>query len=250
MSRAPDTDQRRSLRAGAHVSRLLTIVLVALLVTGSVVATGDSSTEIDAQSQQTDSAFVVALEDDGDANVSITVSFDLTDEADRTAFNALQTNETKREQLEARTEKRFRTVAASTANETGREMTIENPRVSFETVDQNDRGIVSVSATWTELAATDDDRLRLSKPFASGFIAEQPVVLTLPDGYTLAESTPAPADRTDTRITWGANTSLEGYEAVVVPSDTEAESGDAQPGFGLGATAVTVAAAAWLRRQR
>ncbi|MFC4544274.1 DUF4897 domain-containing protein [Halosolutus amylolyticus] len=247
MNREPN--QPRLRRVGVYASRLFAVVLVALLLTGSVAATADSASAIDAHSQGTDSAFVVALEDDGDATVTVVVTFDLTDEADRAAFQSLKENETKRSELEARTERRLQSVVAGVANETDREMAIEETRVSFETDDQTDRGIVSVSATWRGFAATEDGLLTIAEPFNSGFTADQAVVLQLPDGYALAEATPEPSERADGHVSWDANTSLEGYEAVIVPSDG-ADDGDSQPGFGLGAAAIAIAGGVWSRRRR
>ncbi|OLZ41712.1 hypothetical protein A6E15_12265 [Natrinema saccharevitans] len=246
------TDRDRLLPNGTYRAGLLSVVLVGLLLTGSVAASLDGAHST-ARSQETDadSAFEVALDSDGDATVIVHVTFDLSDEADRAAFESLEANETKRSQLETRTERRLQTVATSAANETGREMAIEDTRTSFETDEGTDRGIVSVSATWTEFAATDDDRLTVTEPFASGFTSERPVVMALPEGYSLSASTPEPSERTDGRIVWDANTSLEGYEAVVTPADESADEGtDEQPGFGLGAAVAAIAGSAWLYRRR
>lgn len=249
MNRGPN--QPRLRRVGPYASRLFVVLLVALLVTGSAVATVGSANAIDADSRSadTDSAFVVALEEDGDATVTVAVTFDLTDEADRAAFRSLTENETKRSELESRTERRLRSVVAGVANETDREMAIEETRVSFETDEGTDRGIVSVSANWRGFAATEDERLTVAEPFNSGFTAEQAVVLKLPDGYALEAATPEPSERTDGRISWDANTSLEGYEAVIVPSDGAGDS-DSQPGFGLGAAVIAIAGGAWVYRRR
>ncbi|WP_226005641.1 DUF4897 domain-containing protein [Natrinema salinisoli] len=245
------SNRPRLRRLGAYTSRLFAVVLVALLLTGSVVATADSASAIDAHSQETDSdsAFVVALEDDGDATVTVAVTFDLTDEADRAAFRSLEENETERRELESRTERRLQTVVADVANETDREMAIENTGVSFETDEAADRGVVSVSATWRGFAATEDGRLTVAEPFTSGFTADQAVVLELPDGYALAESTPEPSERVDGHISWDATTSLDGFEAVIAPSGG-ANDGDSQPGFGLGAAVIAIAGGAWLHCRR
>ncbi|MDF9745391.1 DUF4897 domain-containing protein [Natrinema salsiterrestre] len=249
MNRGPNGLQFR--RLGASTSRLFAVVVVALLLTGSVVATADSASAIDAHSQETgsDSAFVVALEDDGDATVTVAVTFDLTDEADQAAFRSLEENETERSELESRTERRLRSVVAGVADETDREMAIEEAGVSFETDEGTDRGIVSVSATWRGFAATEDGRLTVAEPFTSGFTAEQAVVLELPDGYALAESTPEPSERADGQVSWDATTSLDGFEAVIAPSDGTND-GDSQPGFGLGAAVIAIAGGAWVHCRR
>ena len=261
MTQNRTTERSRRVRFGTGASRLLAVFLVALAVTGSAVASPDGAGTTDEHSQP-DTPLVVALEEDGDATVSVDNSFDLTDEADRAAFEALQANETKQAALESRTERRFRAVAAETANETGREMAIEDVSLSFETTDGGDRGVVSVSATWTRFAAADGDRLTVSEPLASGFTADQPVVLKPPEGYELERSTPTPSERTDDRLTWNADASLEGYEAVLVPASdgsgsdgesadgTENGSDDGQPGPGFVVAGASMALGAWLHRRR
>ncbi|GAB3671788.1 DUF7345 domain-containing protein [Halopiger thermotolerans] len=220
-------------------------------LTGGAAASGGTGATQDASTSE--SAFVVALEEGGDATVTVRVGFDLTDEADRAAFEALRENETKQDQLEARTERRFRAVAAEAANATGREMTIESVRTSFETTDGGDRGVVSVSADWRGFAATADGTLRVTEPFASGFTAEQPVVLRYPDGYALAEADPTPSGRTDERAVWDANTSLEGYEAAIAPTDdggADGGSGDSLPGPGVVGSLAAIGGGVWLHRRR
>lgn len=246
------TDRYRVSRTGGRVSRLLTVAFVALLIGSAVATVGTASaTEPRTQPGESESALVVALEATGDATVAVTVGFDLTDEADRAAFESLRENETKQNRLETRTERRFRAVVAETANATDREMAIETTDVSFETVDGGDRGLVSVSAGWQRFAATEDGRLTIAEPFASGFTAEQPVVLKPPEGYALARSTPEPSERGDGRVRWNTNTSLEGYEAVLAPSgQTGSGTGDSQPGFGLGTAVVAITGGVWLHRRR
>lgn len=246
------TDGYRVSRTGERVARLAAVAFAALLV-GSAVATvgAASTTDVRPQPGDSESAFVVSLEESGDATVTVTVGFDLTDQADRAAFESLRANETKQNQLEARTERRLRAVVTETANATDREMAIANADVSFETVDGGDRGLVSVSARWQGFAATEDGRLTIEEPFASGFTADQPVVLDLPDGYALAQSTPDPSARADGHVRWDTNASLEGYDAVIAPADqTQGGSGESLPGFGLGAATVAIAGGVWLHRRR
>ena len=264
MTRTRRTDVRRG-DLGAHASRFLLVAVVALALSGSAVASagaaGTGSAEpvgsvapaAEHASQSADEPFVVSLEDDGDATAAIVVQFDLTDAADREAFEALEANETKRAELETRTERRFRAIADGADAETEREMTVEDARVSFETVDGGDRGVVTVSVAWTGFAATDGDRLTLSEPLASGFAADQPFVLELPDGYALERATPAPSTETTDRVRWDADTSLEGFEAVVAPEsgdDSESDDGDSQPAPGFVAAPLAIVAGVWLHRRR
>ena len=274
MTRTRRTDDRPGTDRGAHASRFLVVALVALALTvpGSAVASaaGSGSGPGSAKSvgsivpaaehapQAADESFVVSLEDDGDATAAIVVQFDLTDEADREAFEALRANETKRSELETRTERRFRSIADGAAAETDREMTIEDASASFETVDGGDRGIVTVSVAWSGFAATeaDGDRLTLSEPLASGFAADQPVVLELPEGYALERATPAPSERTAEQVRWDADASLDGFEAVVAPesavdsgSGTDSDGGDSQPAPGFVAVPPAIGAGVWLHRR-
>ena len=243
------TDGGRPGPLGAAASWLVAVALVTAALTGGAVATAGAPGAADDGSAATESAFVVALEEDGDATATVEVGFDLSDDSDRAAFEAFRENETKRDRLATRTERRFRAVAENAANETDREMAIENVRVTAETVDGGDRGVVSVSADWRGFAATADGRLRVTEPFASGFTADRPVVLESPDGYALVESDPTPAENADGRAVWDANASLEGFEAVIAPTDAEAGS-DSLPGPGVVAASTAIGAAVWLHRRR
>ncbi|WP_254767314.1 DUF4897 domain-containing protein [Salinilacihabitans rarus] len=234
------TDRARRTDSPSLVPRTLTAALVAVVLLGSVIGgVGARAATTDDASQPTDSAFVVDLEADGDATTSVTVGFDLESETDRDAFESLRENETKRERLENRTERRLRAVAAEATEETDREMTLEDADVSFEVDEANERGIVTVSATWRSLAAVEGDRLTLGEPFATGFAPDRTVVVHLPEGYALESATPAPTDRDDRRLVWNSSTSLEGYEAVVTPAETSGV--EPQPGFGI-ATAIAAIA--------
>lgn len=231
------------------MSGLLAATLVVAALTGGAAASSGAGASTTEDGSPAESAFVVALEENGDATATVRVGFDLTDDADRTAFESLRENETKRDRLESRTERRLRAVADDAANQTGREMAIENVRTSFETTDDGDRGVVSVSADWRGFAATADERLRVTEPFASGFTADRPVALEFPAGYALAEAEPTPATRSDERAVWDADTSLEGYEATLEPAD-DGGSGDSQPGPGVVGSAAAIVGAVWLHRRR
>lgn len=252
----------------ATVARALAIaVAVALLLSSVVAGVGAAATDADRAADSTtdsESALVVDLETDGDATVTVVLTFDLEDDADRAAFEELRTNDTRRERLETRTATRLENVAEGASEETGREMAIDGTAVSFETDDDADRGIVAIAATWHNLAAVEDGNLRLDEPFASGFAPDRPFVLHPPDGYDLERSTHEPTSVEDGRLVWSAGTDLDGYEVLVssaedgssaTGSDAEGDGADdagadGQPGFGVAIGLLSLLGGGWLYRSR
>lgn len=190
--------------------RLRTVALAVTMVVfvatvgaaGSTVATAESPTE---------PAFVVDLEPDGDATVTLVVIYDLTDDSDQQAFDALEDDPA---EITDDFEQRLSRIAAQTATDTGREMSVGGVEAEFETVDE--RGVVSVSAQWQQLAAVSGDQLTLSEPFASEFQPDRLFVVTPPEGYQLTETSHAPAEGTDGSAQWSSGSSLSGFTTTFV----------------------------------
>ncbi|EMA65279.1 hypothetical protein C461_14323 [Halorubrum aidingense JCM 13560] len=166
------------------------------------------------------SAFVVALESDGDATVTLVLTYDLDDASDEAAFEKLRESP---ENTTARFGDRMSRIAERTATQTDREMTVSDVRAEVESADET--GVVRLSATWTNLAAVDGDRLVVSEPFASEFRPDRPFVLIAPDGYALADAavdadaTTAPDGDDAATAEWAAGTDLSGFSAAFAPSD-------------------------------
>lgn len=204
--------------------------IVAILLCGAVgtaLATGPETTGT--HPQTTDGvqppAFVVDLQTDGSAAVTVTYTFDLSDEARRAAFEDLRTNDTAQQAFEERFRRQLENVASDASNATGREMSVSGVDVAFETSDGT--GVVRLTATWDGLAATDGDRLTVTEPFASGFRPERPFAVALPDGYAVGSVSPAPDRQTDGLLTWSSGTSLDGFELTVGPADGDGDGGSA-----------------------
>nr|WP_305882828.1 hypothetical protein [Halobellus rarus] len=160
------------------------------------------------------SAFVVELENDGDATVSLSLTYDLEDESDQAAFDRLR-GETGN--VTERFDERLSRVANRTASEIGREMSVSDADAEVTTADGV--GVVTLSASWSNLAIVDGDRLVVEEPFASGFRPDRPFVLVAPDGYALAD-TAIPADSTEGAVAeWGVGTDLTGFSATLAPSE-------------------------------
>jgi len=218
-------------------------VLAGLVVAGLVVGAFAPVGTAGASGHQSD-AFVVALQEDGAATVSLELAFDLTTERDRATFAELEANATRLAQLREAFDRRLSAVAATAAADTGREMRVENATGTVVTDD--DAGRVVLSATWTGLARTDGDRLVLAAPFDAAFEPDRQFVVRAPDGYTLSATDPAPASTSDGAATWAADTSLDGFEVVAAPAAT----GGSGPGFGAVAAVLAISAAAVLTGRR
>lgn len=234
-------------------SGIVTVAVILLLgsVAGGVTGAATQALE-DRQAQTGDvspPAFVVTVHENGSADVAVTYTFNLTDEGRQAAFQQLRDSETARQGFEDRFRQQLQTVASDAGNATGREMAVTAVDVGLET--SGETGVVTVTATWEGLAATDGDSLTVTEPFASGFAPDRPFVVAL-DGASVESVTPEPTQRTDERLTWAKHSDLSGFEMVATTpesptatpadggtatdggdgGDGDAETGDATPGGG------------------
>jgi PGF-CTERM protein len=225
-------------------------LLTASVVAGASPATATSAT---ASGGPPASAFVVDLERDGSARVALVTTFDLSTERGRSAFDRLRRNETAQTRLRGDFAGRMQAVARTAADETGREMRVRNPAI--ELAASNDTGVVSLSVTWTGIAAREGDRLVLGAPFDGGYEPGRQLLVRTPDGYGFTATTPAPDATGPGVATWDVGRSLDGFEAVV-SADAAPETGDGDggssgvsaPGFGAGAAVAALLAVATLTR--
>jgi hypothetical protein len=229
-------------------------VIIAILVAAPAVAsTGTVSPTAPTDELPPEPAFVVALDADGSAQVTLVITFDLTTDSEQEAFESLRANTTSREQRTDRFAAQMQAIAARAENTTGRPMEVRDPAITFTT--KNDTGVVGLSVRWTDLATQEDDRLVLREPFASGFDVDRRFQVVGPDGYGLAAVTPSPTTRTKNSATWAAERDFEGFEATFA-SEWDETTGDRQertagtsddggssagaPGFGIEVAALAV----------
>lgn len=161
-------------------------------------------------------AFVVGLDEDGSARLTVTFTFDLTDESRQAAFVGIRDDERIRESFRTSVRDRFQSVARDTANATGREMSVTNAALDFRTVDET--GVVEATLDWEGLASVDGDRLRVAEPFASGFSTDRAVHVVAPEGYVLDSVTPTPDETVDRSVAYDEDTDLAGFELVAQAS--------------------------------
>ena len=187
------------------------LVLIGLVVVGTVTPVAGATQGASEES------FAVDLAADGSATVTVTTTFDLTNDNESDAFAELRDDDAASERFRTRFRDRMAGVAADAENATGREMAVTDASIAFRT--EGDTGVVEQSVTWTGLAAVEGDRLVVTEPFASGFEPDRQFRVAAPDGYDL-DATPAPDGTGDGSATWDAGTSLDGFEVTASSPET------------------------------
>lgn len=181
-------------------------------------------------------AVEIDLDETGDATVTVQMVFALADDAERAAFEELRDDEDAKADLEARFADRMAMVADAAAGATDREMAIHDASIDLKAVD--DHGVVRLSVAWTNFAAVGDGTLTVDEPLASGFEADRPLVIVVPEGYHLDVASPEPDEVNDETLRWDEGRDLSGFSATLLTSDDA----DATPGFGLAIGAVGIGA--------
>lgn len=193
------------------VGACLCVALVSAMVTVPVAAqTGEERVLVD-------------LDAEGDADVSVTFAYDLNSDEEGTAFENLQEDTTAQAEATERFENRMSAVADEASAETDRNMSVTDSAIELRR--DGDVGLVTLSLRWTNLASVDGDRLTVTEPFASGFEPDRAFSVVAPDGYEIASATPEPSGNDGESVTWGADSSLDGFELVAETSADETGEG-------------------------
>lgn len=186
------------------------------------IALVSSLAAMPAAAQPDEEQFLVELDAEGNADVSMTFAYDLDSDDERAAFEALRENTTAQTASIERFENRVTAVADDASAATDREMSVRS--ADIELYRSGDVGGVVLSLQWTNLAALDGDRLTVTEPFASGFDPDRPFAVVLPDGYDIATTTPEPSSVDDSTVTWDAGVTLDDFELA---AEADAGTGDA-----------------------
>ena len=225
--------------------------VLALCIVVAIATVGAGAGPVGAQSSandEIDSTFVVDVDESGDADLRLVMEFDLTTESEQEAFEELQSDETRQQELLDEYETRMDRIATRANSEVDREMAVSDPRSSVETNDDGTRGVITLAVRWSALAATDGDELTIEEPFASGYQSDGSFTVVPPEGYGMDSATPEPDAVDGTVLHWDAGSDLSAFSVVLTPDasgttdDTDASTGpdassnpdsDSQPGFGL-----------------
>lgn len=227
------------------VGAFFCVLLVSSLAVAPAAASGHAEEE-----------FLVQLDAEGNADVAVTYTYDLETESEQAAFEELRTNETARRELADRFQNRLGSVADDASAATGREMAVTEGSAEIDSV--NGVGVVTLTVEWTNLAAVGDDRLTVTEPFTNGFEPDRTFTVEAPDGYGVTAATPEPSSSGGATASWGAGTSLDGFELVLDPSDggeMDGGTGDGDTdgdgaGLGVSVGVAALAGAALVARRR
>ncbi|MFB6161834.1 MAG: hypothetical protein ABEJ86_00100 [Halococcoides sp.] len=210
---------------------LFVSLIAAGLIATSFVAVGPAAARADP------GALTVDLAANGSATLSVTYRYDLAGER-ASAFEDLRNDTAAQQTTAQRFADRVRSIARDLENQTGRTMSVSNPRAAVSTSDGI--GTVTLSVTWDGLAAVDGDRVTLAEPFDAGFESSRPLVVEVPAGYRATATTPAPAESTDGTLRWTADQSLAEFSVAIEPATTPTGG----PGLGPGVAVLALGALA------
>ncbi len=212
------------MRHGVPV--LLCALLICSVVFGAVPAAG--------QPQPGETHLEVQLQDNGDAEWSVTVAVPIEDDDDRADFEAFSGRfEAGAVDIDLGVDA-FERAAAQAAPESDREMEINSVRRESEVVNEtengeivSEKGLLRVRFTWDSFARIDDDdTLYVDDVFNTtdgtwlpGLSVDQSLTIRSPPGYGGPSTSPIGADRGD--LHWeGPMTFEPGYFTIVYPASS------------------------------
>lgn len=204
---------------------------------GIVLMSSMAVTPVAAQTNE--EQFLVELDSEGDAELSMTFVYDLDSEDERAAFEELRENATAQTEISERFENRMTTVSGDASAATDREMSVRN--VSIELESDDNAGLVVLSLQWANLAAVEGDQLTVTEPFASGFEPGMAFTVVTPEEYEIVSATPEPTSSKAQSAMWEQNTTLDGFEVVAEASPGETDDEEASNGTSDGTSDETPA---------
>lgn len=197
---------------------------------------------------RTGSSFTVELAENGDATVVVQDTYDLSNESQRQAFEALQGNESRQQERKEAFAGRLSRGADLARNATGRD--VQAGEVSVNLTETDDRGVFRLEGSWTAIAAvnTRHNILELRQPFQSGFDVNRTLVVVGPEDYTRAGTNPSPSRALRRSVYWGhdANFSeffvrFEGPAPSPTSTPSEGRTATVAPVTGTGLSALSSA---------
>ncbi len=241
----------------AVVFGLCLVAAVGGLALGAEPAAGQSGSvpsDIDNSSQTIE----IRLDEEGDANISVSKQFSLETEADRTAFDRLAEEFESGAASDELSVEVFERLAANAEDETDREMAIE--KVEREGESTSSTGTLRLSFTWTGFAnVTDDSAIEVGDVFVidgetwlPSLSDDQRLELPPPEGYAVENVEPSATVDGGT-IVWNGPQQFENGEptaTLVAGSQLDEGISLLTIGLGIGLVAAIVLLVYVLSRRR
>ncbi len=207
----------------------------------------------------------VALQENGDAEWTVTYRVRLADDNETAAFEDLRDDVRANESAYAdRFADRMGGTVAAAENATGREMAVENVSADAEiTALPQEYGVLTYRFRWTNFAAVEGDEIRAGDALAGLFLdGESRLKMTWPEGYERASAAPSPDATGEREVAWQGPRDFDADEPrlVVAPggaaTPTETAPDESEGGGGAWVVALSallglagVAAVLWANRR-
>ncbi|WP_225332687.1 helix-turn-helix transcriptional regulator [Halomicrobium urmianum] len=176
----------------------------------------------------------VALQENGDAEWTVTYRVRLADDNETAAFEDLRDDVRANESAYAdRFADRMGGTVAAAENATGREMAVENVSVDAEvTALPQEYGVLTYRFRWTNFSRVAGDELRAGDALAGLFLdGESRLRVSWPEGYERASATPSPDATGEREVAWQGPRDFDADEPrLVVASGGAGTPTEAGPG--------------------
>ncbi|MYL18230.1 helix-turn-helix transcriptional regulator [Halorubrum distributum] len=152
-----------------------------------------------------DVSMEVDVRPDGDAQWTVEYRIRLATDEEEQAFEQLRADvENDTEAYTTRFRDRMVSTAETAESTTGRNMTVSNATVTAERRELPQAyGVLTYRFEWTNFAAVDGDRLRVGDAVDGLFLDDSSsLIVSWPEGYRLAETTPDPSEVRDRSVVW------------------------------------------------
>jgi hypothetical protein len=200
-------------------------LLVALLAVGLLAAPVGAATSTGAQVADPTTTFGFAVAEDGDANVTVTVTYTLDSANDTAAFE--ETADEFERGTTGPTTAVFERAAAAASEATNRSMNLSEPTRTTERRNVSggpDVGVLELAFEWTNFARVDGSRLRVGDAYRTpngtwlpGLGADQRLRVVGPEGYGYADG--GAANIEDGALVWRGPTTFDAGDLRVVLAD-------------------------------
>ncbi|MFB6236232.1 MAG: helix-turn-helix transcriptional regulator [Halopenitus sp.] len=212
-------------------STVVALALVVLLAAGGLAVAagtgagagagaGSAGGSFAAQEVDADQVTLRAdVNESGDAHWRIEYRVRLDTDERKAAFSDLEQDVKQNESdYIARFRERMNATVTNAEETTGREMAIENIRVSTsrQTITQ-EYGVLTYEFRWTNFAVVDGDRLLFGDALAGFFLSEgHSLTMTWPESYELQSVQPSPDETGADRVRWSGKVDFASDEPRVV----------------------------------